>query len=676
MARTIVTQGIQGPAGPPGPVGPQGPASPVQSVVGQQGAVTAAQISAALGLGSAAALAAGGPGGAAVLDASGNASALNVLATGGSTTASLAAVAANAAPVVSPIGQTSLRSSSALGAPLLWAGNDIIPEIHLSNLYGNSSPVLAMIGDSTGTPGDAMGNPNGVDPSQVLWAAVKNALRRQNPQATWNFDTANNVDAGNFCIGGTSWSHVLETGSALAAGGVALPSWFTNTALTWLATVQASNPDILIFDMGINFADQGFTATVPAGSNALVELQLILAGIATWAKVPNILFITNKVINRNITSGSGNFAPTPIEAYRGVAGAIRTFCKSSGALFTSGWPANMQQFGLIDCNRSYHAKVWGIDVANQYLKAQPPSVVNGLSLTSTAFQFGTTTDGDFAFTLVFSATASALNSAGAGTIDFNFNGWSTQKLRLIIGTTGTVAPRYSPTVVIGSNAIQGATVTPSGNLTVTVAFRGEHLQVYIGSTLSLDAKAPRFVNGGPVTILSVSAPTSAITFNVTEFYEGFGTKTPIAFTDDYAWGGYGNSAATFGGACGGNGENHPPSHLVAAIDYQVLESSNLKAPRGQIFAEVEQLVTPTSGATVQMANNTGVLVIQGSTTLAALTIALPTQPVNRQPIEIIFQIAVTALTISAPSGYTVVAPVTSATAGQHTRFKLVTAAWS
>lgn len=41
MNKVIVTKGVQGPSGPPGPV---------NSVVGRQGAVTAAQIAAALGL--------------------------------------------------------------------------------------------------------------------------------------------------------------------------------------------------------------------------------------------------------------------------------------------------------------------------------------------------------------------------------------------------------------------------------------------------------------------------------------------------------------------------------------------------------------------------------------------------------------------------------------------------
>ncbi|MCQ8279843.1 hypothetical protein NFI95_15470 [Acetobacteraceae bacterium KSS8] len=61
-------------------------------------------------------------------------------------------------------------------------------------------------------------------------------------------------------------------------------------------------------------------------------------------------------------------------------------------------------------------------------------------------------------------------------------------------------------------------------------------------------------------------------------------------------------------------------------------------------------VSPTSGATVAMPANRGVLLLQGGTLLAALTVLLPPNPTDGQVARIASQMAVTVLTVKDAAG--------------------------
>lgn len=82
-----------------------------------------------------------------------------------------------------------------------------------------------------------------------------------------------------------------------------------------------------------------------------------------------------------------------------------------------------------------------------------------------------------------------------------------------------------------------------------------------------------------------------------------------------------------------------------------------------------QAVTPASGATVTYpSTNVSNLTIQGSATLAALTVELPVPAWQGVACSITFEVAVSALTITAPSGYTVNTYPASVSAGQTITF--------
>lgn len=105
------------------------------------------------------------------------------------------------------------------------------------------------------------------------------------------------------------------------------------------------------------------------------------------------------------------------------------------------------------------------------------------------------------------------------------------------------------------------------------------------------------------------------------------------------------------------------------------EISNINTGLLQI-EPVLQTATPTTGTTVAMSAGNNILLIEGSATLAALAVEPPSAPVTLTEIEVVFQVAVTALTWTAPSGYTISAAApTAATAGQKVKLRLIGTVW-
>lgn len=73
-----------------------------------------------------------------------------------------------------------------------------------------------------------------------------------------------------------------------------------------------------------------------------------------------------------------------------------------------------------------------------------------------------------------------------------------------------------------------------------------------------------------------------------------------------------------------------------------------------------QLITPVTGATVAVSNDTAVLIIKPAGAIAELTITMPTSPIDGQLVGLTFTDVVTALTIN---GGTVLTALTTAEEG-------------
>ena len=219
-------------------------------------------------------------------------------------------------------------------------------------------------------------------------------------------------------------------------------------------------------------------------------------------------------------------------------------------------------------------------------------------------------------------------------------------------TLNTIALN-TPANVVGATGIGYISVTaggsgyPSGSATVTVNFTGG------GGT---GAAATAFVYNGVI-----------IAIRMTAFGSGYTTAPTISFTASSGSG----AAAT---AKVGLDINPLTEMRTSCIGYPIYISafSNYTSPYllsvstavssyftagnaligPEITTPVSSGSTPTTGATVTIPNNVKTYYIRGTGTLASLTIDLPTAPVDNQDLVIVFQIAVTSLTITAAAGYT------------------------
>lgn len=87
-----------------------------------------------------------------------------------------------------------------------------------------------------------------------------------------------------------------------------------------------------------------------------------------------------------------------------------------------------------------------------------------------------------------------------------------------------------------------------------------------------------------------------------------------------------------------------------------------------------QIVTPLTGTTVVVSSDSAVLIVKPAGTIAALTITMPTNPVDGQLVVLTFTDAVTSLTIN---GGTVLNALTTATADTSRQwiFNTASATW-
>jgi hypothetical protein len=473
-----------------------------------------------------------------------------------------------------------------IAAPLSPRASDIIPALHLSSLAGKTAATLCIIGDSTSTYWH-----NGADfrdRSQTLWGALTNAFARQNPGIAWNFQNPvapeDDPGRGNYGIGATSWNHPPLAGEAI---GVTLPGWFTDKSRSWLSYVEAARPDVLVLNFGVNTPNLG-TVTAPGSSNFSHYIDKLLLAIDGWAKVPNVIFATNKVPNGNVTNPPPGTSLLPAAHYLAAASLVRSFARSAGNGFAGRYVSpNLKHFGLIDINRRYCALVLGRDVDTQYLRAQEAARVNGVALGETPVAIGTTTDGDFSLALNFPgqgadvlSTRLADTGGGTGQIKFGFSAYVGNLLALRF--TGS-SFNFAYTTVYNSApqtvTLPGGPITlPPGDLTLKLTFKNELLLLSVNNTAYPPLAVPRAICGGRVTIQTAGTPLVSPVMNVLDFYEGIAVATPIALSEDTHWGAYGNNAVVYNGPFGGNGYNHSGAIGTAVIDDAVVQALPLAAP--------------------------------------------------------------------------------------------------
>lgn len=432
------------------------------------------------------------------------------------------------------------------------SADDVIPKFHLTQLSGGGSKKVVIMGDSTATDTQTLGN--AIEQTQTIWGALKTELVRQNPDITFTFV--------NRYIGGAAWSNPLQTGTAT---GLSLPSWFATPGNTWLSYIEAEAPDLLFILLGTNFPQAGLAG----GSSVTTYIRQIFENINGWAKVPNIILITNKVAN----PAPGGEWLAQQERWKAMSSFLRTFAKTSAKGYTSF--GNIDYVGCIDIGRRYIALTEGYDPHIQYLTIKPSAVVSGV--TAFPYTVARSTHGDYylKFVLKGAAGGSWNTVNGVTSIDIKCSEFLGNRLRLVVGTTGNFAPYYELDGGTSAPAQQGSTKSSSGggDVTVELTFKAERVIVIIDGTECLNTVGPRLISAYDVIVTLNGTVTGTPTMDVSAFYDGTGVAIPKICSPTEMWG-----VAPSGGTQGGNGVNHPNSVSNAMFDYAVIEATNLTAP--------------------------------------------------------------------------------------------------
>lgn len=457
--------------------------------------------------------------------------------------------------------------------PFSAPGSDLVPGRHLFNLIGKTSATVAIMGDSTMTPLAVAGN--FVDPTCAPWAFLQEKLKADNPQiTTWTFL--------NFAIGGANENHPLQTG---AASGLTLPSWFTDSAQTWMSYVQAAAPDVLFYGFGTNAATSG----ISSGNSAATYIRQNMENIAGWTALPNVVIITTKDANPS-TDTSGDDAN--LSAHQAQAAFHRTFARSNAAGYTSFAALQRNGFGLIDLAENYSRNVRGFSARTQYLQAQPASVVASKALgawaqAAGASTAGRTANGDFrlTFRILAGGGAPLFANGGGNALKVSLSPFIGNYLRLNIGSSGQISPRY---ILDGNTAAApmqtGSSIgTTSGqDVTIVVSLASNRLIVTVNGTTALDIAVPRFygpvVGGGlPVNVGFLSAPTGSPLIAIDEFFEGFSMPFNSVIAATAAFGASSTCTASASGCQGGNNVNHVETRVLA-FDKIWIDAMNFAAP--------------------------------------------------------------------------------------------------
>lgn len=414
--------------------------------------------------------------------------------------------------------------------------NGINPAIHLQKTTEAAAPVVVMMGDSISTEGaDAHAL------THSMWSIIKEQFQKQNPTKAFTFH--------NRAIGGQTWLHANTKPTTF-------PYWYANTALDWLTYIENLQPDCVVLAFGMNDSN-GFNSGAP---------HAVVSKIKAWAKVPDIVFVTNPV-------------PAAATVYPdGTGFGFRGQIFQEGRDLAAGYIRSYARFyghGLIDINRAMVAMRDGYDThagIMQVIETVTPAsgtytaakgahdfairgVVNGATwpegkvlsikagLDTSDFVFITKTSGNFVVS-GFAGGVSTYKSVSTGVaipggsfgLEFSIIGGVA---RLLIDPTGTDFSSASKRVIAEFPVIRGG-----GLFLPVVSWQGE--------------------SAGPFTSLT--------------YLSGYGTpKFKQTVTDEDVWG-PSNISPDIKPEFGGNGINHYSAKGIELVVRPAIEACDFSCP--------------------------------------------------------------------------------------------------
>ncbi|WP_066770122.1 SGNH/GDSL hydrolase family protein [Sphingobium sp. CCH11-B1] len=209
-------------------------------------------------------------------------------------------------------------------APFTGLG-DLDAARHLPTFSAAAAPVAVLVGDSTATI-----YADGLQVRDCLSGMLEERLRRAVGSKTLTFY--------NRAIGGQTWQ-TFNSGPGYTPPYVtnALYSWwYTDANRDWLDYVEDLAPDLIVMHFGINDRQNIDHSAIKS----------VLAKIAAWAKVPDIVFTTPPQPQSD--QAIDYMTDVEQDGRDMAAGLMRTMAGQLG-------------YGLLDFNRTYNLRVRGID---------------------------------------------------------------------------------------------------------------------------------------------------------------------------------------------------------------------------------------------------------------------------------------------------------------------------
>lgn len=431
--------------------------------------------------------------------------------------------------------------------PVSVSFNNMNPEVHLSRFLSKKSPVVVVVGDSIATETGA-----NVPTSDSLYSRLCNKLSAAYPDKAISFY--------NRAIGGETYFSSVGLPSSF-------PIWYTDTSRSWLRYVGDLNPDLVIFNFGMNDGSN-------LHNNVLTEYMAYMNNVALFpAGKPDVVYCTNLTPSID-TTFSTYWTEAGQSGRDHVAGFTRSFAKSVGA-------------GLLDFHRQCTIVKDGYDPTDTHLeKIGAVTPVNG-SVASTQkctdFKWELTlslpTGSNLAVRLG-SPSDSAIDPYGRGSYVVIANQGGLFKCDFFYAIAGNGASVYGSLPAGGS--------VPTGSFILTVEKKQNTFLMSVGGVQVARYDKLR-VGGADVQARAGDGTYTSGTITSAVFWCGRYKTYKQSITNDDMWGQSDNQAIQRQ-PYGGNGANHPSTIGCAAVFQPVIDMTDFSST-----ADKTDTITPING---------------------------------------------------------------------------------
>lgn len=411
--------------------------------------------------------------------------------------------------------------------------NDINPQVHLRRFLGKKSPVVVVVGDSIATESGA-----NVPKIDALYHRLCAKFESAFPDKTITFY--------NRAIGG-------ETYFSAVGLPVSFPVWYTDHTRGWVRYVGDLQPDLIVFNFGMNDGSNLHT-------NKMMEYQGYLDNSAIFpAGRPDVIYCTNLTPALDTTfAGLGTSAAQSARDH--VSGFTRTFAKSIGA-------------GLLDFHRQCCIVKDGFDPTDttlvrvgEILTSNGAAVASDYPCSDFKWELSLSLPIGANFAVRLGSPADAvIDPAGRGSYVVIYNDGGNLKADFFTADIVYDAVIYA--------SFTTSVAIPSGSFVLTVEKRQSECVISVDSLTALVFGKLR-VGGADVPPKAGDANyTSGPITNAVLWVGRYKTYKQSMVNDDL-WGTSDNTAVQRQ-PYGGNGANHPSSLGNAAIFQPVIDHAHI-----------------------------------------------------------------------------------------------------